>query len=74
MEVTTMKRKILSFAVALILAFALVPAGVAFASNDIAVAIDGALVSFEGQQPTLVDGRTLVPVRGVFEKLGFEVD
>ena len=26
------------------------------------------------QAPTIVDGRTLVPVRGVFEMLGFDVD
>jgi internalin A len=29
---------------------------------------------FTDQHPVIVDGRTLVPVRGVFETLGFEVD
>jgi len=38
---------------------------------DIAVNIEGSFVHFEDQQPVIVDGRTLVPVRGVFEKLGF---
>jgi len=37
------------------------------------VLVNGARLLFEDQQPTLVDGRTLVPARGVFEALGFEV-
>ena len=43
-------------------------------TNNIAVTINGDAVDFADQQPALVDGRTLVPVRGVFEQLGFEVD
>ena len=42
-------------------------------ANDIAVTINGTAVNFTGTQPTIVDGRTLVPVRGVFETLGFDV-
>lgn len=42
------------------------------ADSAIRVTIDGAEVTFEGQGPVIVDGRTLVPVRGVFEQLGFE--
>jgi len=38
------------------------------------VTIDGVQVDFEGQAPTIIHGRTLVPVRGVFEALGFDVD
>ncbi|MDR2166404.1 MAG: copper amine oxidase N-terminal domain-containing protein, partial [Clostridiales bacterium] len=45
---------------------------VAFASS-VAVEIDGRRIAFEGQQPVIVDGRTLVPVRGVFEQLGYVV-
>ena len=45
-----------------------------YANDEISVTIDGVVVDFEGQPPTIVDGRTLVPVRGVFEALGFEVD
>ena len=37
------------------------------------VTINNIPVNFTGQVPTIVDGRTLVPVRGVFEGLGFEV-
>jgi len=42
-----------------------------FASDDISVTIDGQAVIFEGQGPIIQGGRTLVPVRGVFEALGF---
>ena len=44
------------------------------AAQDISVEIDGARVEFTGQRPVVIDGRTLVPVRGVFESLGFYVD
>ena len=43
-------------------------------SNEIRVLIDGQEVNFPAQTPVIVDGRTLVPVRGVFEALGFDVD
>jgi hypothetical protein len=44
-------------------------------AHGINVTVDGRFVYFAGGQgPELVGGRTLVPVRGVFETLGFEVD
>ena len=43
-------------------------------ADEITVSIDGEIVEFEGQGPAIVDGRTLVPVRGVFEALGFDVE
>jgi len=42
-------------------------------ANEINVTINGMTVDFEGQAPIIVDGRTLVPVRGVFEALGFDI-
>ncbi|MDR2183510.1 MAG: copper amine oxidase N-terminal domain-containing protein, partial [Clostridiales bacterium] len=45
----------------------------ALLANEIAVTIDGAQINFQGQQPTIADGRALVPVRGVFDHLGFDV-
>ena len=41
--------------------------------TPISVTINGTAVNFTDQQPALIDGRTLVPVRGVFEALDFEV-
>jgi hypothetical protein len=61
-----------SFFLALMFVFASLSA--AFANDAINVTIDGEPVVFEGQQPVNVGGRTLVPVRGVFEMLGFDVD
>ncbi|MDR2166815.1 MAG: hypothetical protein LBE35_03055, partial [Clostridiales bacterium] len=40
----------------------------------IGVSIDGVPVEFSDQPPQIVDDRTLVPVRAVFEALGFNVD
>jgi len=46
----------------------------AYAAAEITVSIIDQTVDFDGQQPAIIDGRTLVPVRGVFEHLGFDVD
>jgi len=43
-------------------------------TDEITVTINDYHVNFPDQQPIIVDGRTLVPVRGVFEMLGFDVD
>ena len=43
------------------------------ANDDIMVIIDSVILDFEDQGPVIVEGRTLVPVRCVFEALGFEV-
>ncbi|MDL2248806.1 copper amine oxidase N-terminal domain-containing protein [Tyzzerella sp. OttesenSCG-928-J15] len=50
------------------------PAYTVSASDTINVTIDGQAVKFANQQPAIVEGRTLVPVRGVFEHLGFSVE
>lgn len=39
----------------------------------IRVLVDGQELTFTDVQPMIVDGRTLVPVRGVFEHIGFSV-
>ena len=43
------------------------------AQAPIRVFVDGVEVIFPDQAPVLQDGRVLVPVRGVFEQLGFYV-
>jgi len=43
-------------------------------ANEITVKIESQRVNFADQNPVIVDGRTLVPVRGVFEALGFDVE
>jgi hypothetical protein len=44
------------------------------ATDETAVTVNGVPVPFTDQDPVIVDGRTLVPVRGVFEMLGFDVE
>jgi len=60
-----------ALAVVLILA---IPTFRAFSTPAVVtVMVDGQVISFQGQSATIVDGRTLVPIRGVFETMGFEV-
>lgn len=42
-------------------------------AGDISVNLDGENVEFAAQSPVIVEGRTLIPLRGVFEKLGYEI-
>lgn len=44
------------------------------ANTGITVTIDGERVIFADQTPVIVGGRTLVPLRGVFEALGFYIE
>jgi hypothetical protein len=48
--------------------------GVQHMNNSIHVTVDGQYVEFDGQNPITINGRTLVPIRGVFEALGFSVN
>jgi len=69
-----MKKRAIYFTMALVLVMAFLPAGAGFATDPITVTISGEDVAFpDGQGPVIVEGRTLVPVRGVFETMGFEV-
>jgi hypothetical protein len=43
-------------------------------AEDARVVISGVEVDFADQEPVIIDGRTLIPVREVFETLGFEVE
>lgn len=56
---------------AMLLASAIIPANAD--SDDITVMVDNDEVVFEDQQPTIINNRTLVPIRAVFEKAGAEV-
>ncbi len=66
-----MKQGIVRFGLAT--AFALT-AAFAAAQSAISVSINGQPVQFAGTGPQMVDGRVLVPLRGVFEKLGAYVE
>lgn len=42
-------------------------------AGDISVTLDGENISFSNQEPVISEGRTLIPLRGVFEKLGYAI-
>ncbi len=46
----------------------------ASAEDAITVTLDGAAIEFADQAPTIVEGRTLVPLRAIFEALGASVE
>lgn len=60
--------------ISIILLAALFTVMPAYADDAVSVTIDGQPVIFADQAPVIVDGRTLIPVRGVFEQIGFEVE
>lgn len=64
-------KKLSKATLAIVMAIALIPTA-AFASDGISVTTNGQPVVFADQGPAIVDGRTLVPVAGVFQALGFE--
>lgn len=70
-EVFYMKRKILSTLLAIILLFSLVPLNV-FANQNVTVYLDNQLLQFD-VSPQIINDRTMVPMRVIFEKLGAEV-
>lgn len=43
-------------------------------ANEVSVSLNGEIIDFPNQQPTVVDGRTLIPLRGVFDKMGYSID
>ena len=70
-----MIKRIVTITIVLVLVMSLIPSipMMTAQARDVRVTIDGSHVVFPDQQPVIVDGRTLVPVRGVFEALGFDV-
>ena len=73
-------KRILSAIIAMIMVITIAPVSTVFdngstlfANSGINVTINEEHVIFADQEPVIIDGRTLVPVRGVFEHLGFVV-
>ena len=68
------KKKLIVLSLALVLAMSMLPLFAAYANRQVVVYIDGQRVDFTDQQPIIVRSRALVPVREVFEHIGFEVE
>jgi len=56
-----------------IIAIGLLSSAAAFASDEIRVYLDGGQLEFD-TAPQIIDGRTMVPMRAVFEAFGTEVE
>jgi hypothetical protein len=63
-----MKKKI-----AVMLACVMCMTSVPVFADNIGVVVNGESVEFADAQPVIIDSRTLVPLRGVFEKLGYTI-
>ena len=68
-----MYKKIICVVIALTIAIALQmvsPLSIN-ANGSIVVVVDGQRITFQDQKPAIINGRVLVPVRAVFEEMGF---
>ncbi|MDO4562893.1 MAG: copper amine oxidase N-terminal domain-containing protein [Clostridia bacterium] len=65
-------KRFLSVLLSAVLVFSIFP--MAFAEDEITVYLKGEKLEFPIQQPIIVNDRTLVPMRVIFEKMGVEVE
>ena len=66
--------KMLGATLAFFMALAIIIPNVIRADNPITVTVDGQPVAFVDQEPVIIDGYVLAPVRGVFAQMGFTVN
>jgi hypothetical protein len=66
-------KRLLSILLVMVLSFTLSLGAFAAPSSDIKVQIGEKTISFTDQEPVIINGRTFLPVRAVFEALGAEV-
>lgn len=62
-------KKLLSVILSLSIGAALFSGTISFASKDITVELDGKNIEFD-VKPEIIDGRTMVPLRKIFEEIG----
>ncbi|MCL2527765.1 MAG: copper amine oxidase N-terminal domain-containing protein [Defluviitaleaceae bacterium] len=66
-------KKIIAIVCMLVLTMTAIPFFAAYANRQTSITVNGQMVLFTDQQPIMESNRVLVPVRGVFEHMGFEV-
>ena len=44
-----------------------------FCASNINVTLNGLNITFGDAKPEIINGRTMVPVRGLFEKMGYSI-
>lgn len=69
-----MRKKYLSLVLCMILSLCVLPGTVSAETPQISVFLNAQRVNFPDQEPVLVSGRTLVPLRAVFEAFGCMVE
>ncbi|MBR6401449.1 MAG: copper amine oxidase N-terminal domain-containing protein [Firmicutes bacterium] len=42
-------------------------------AQDISVKLNGSVIDFQDRKPVVSEGRTLIPLRGLFDKMGFDI-
>jgi len=65
-------KKVLSFILCVVMILSVLPFSVSYAADDIRVVVKDEERTFD-QMPVIISGRTLVPMRGIFEALGAAV-
>jgi len=66
-------KKLIALICMLVLTMTTIPFFATYANRQTNITVDGQMVLFPDQQPIMESNRVLVPVRGVFEHMGFEV-
>ncbi len=68
-----MKKRIWAVIISIVIALPLLTSGVVLAEDNITVKLNGQILTFD-VQPQLINGRTMVPLRKIFESLGATVE
>ena len=68
-----MKKRLYSLTLSIVMVLSLLGSVPAYAEDNIAVLINGSEVKFD-VAPTLINNRTMVPLRAIFEALGAAVE
>lgn len=68
-----MNKSFRKLVIGIIVVASLLAGGIAFAENNITVQLDGRTLNFD-VQPQIIGGRTMVPLRAIFESLGATVE
>ncbi len=68
-----MKKRIQALVMSIVLILSMSVSSVVFAADNITVKLNGKILIFD-VQPQIINGRTMVPMRTIFEELGASVD
>ena len=67
-------KRLITLIIVLVIAMGIIPLFTAYANRQVTIYINGRRVNFEGQQAVIVNNRVLIPLRGTFEHMGYDVN